>query len=54
MALNQSLAENKKPQSKGHLRYESMLKAMPPDILRELANRKLEEIDRIRKQGTQR
>lgn len=48
MASNQSLVKNKK--SKGHLRYESMLKALPPDILRELVNRKLEEIKRIQEQ----
>jgi DNA-binding TFAR19-related protein (PDSD5 family) len=41
MASNQSL--DKKP--KGHLRNESMLKAMPPDILKELARRRLEEIE---------
>jgi DNA-binding TFAR19-related protein (PDSD5 family) len=46
MASNQSLDKNKKP--KGHLRNESMLKAMPPDILRELARRRLEEIEKAK------
>ena len=50
MASNQSLAKNKESKPKGHLRYESILKAMPPDILRELVNRKLEEIKRIQEQ----
>jgi hypothetical protein len=49
-----SLAENKESKPKGHLRYESMLKAMPPDILRELVNRKLEEIKRIQEQTKKR
>ncbi|MDR1257023.1 MAG: hypothetical protein LBJ86_04695 [Spirochaetaceae bacterium] len=46
MALDQSLDNKARP--KGHLRYESMLKAMPPDILRELARRRLDEIDKAR------
>jgi hypothetical protein len=44
MASNQSL--DKKP--KGHLRNESMLKALPPDILKELALRRLEEIEKAK------
>jgi hypothetical protein len=44
MASNQSL--DRKP--KGHLRNESMLKAMPPDILRELVRRRLEEIEKAK------
>jgi hypothetical protein len=50
MALNQSLAEKRTTKPKGHLKYESLLKALPPDILKELTNRKLEEIERIRAQ----
>ena len=50
MALNQSLADTRETKPKGHLKYESLLKALPPDILRELTNRKLEEIERIRAQ----
>jgi hypothetical protein len=48
MASNQSL--DKKP--KGHLRNESMLKALPPDILRELAQRRLEEIKKAKQNLT--
>jgi hypothetical protein len=48
MALNQSL--DKKP--KGHLRNESMLKAMPPDIVRELARRRLAEIEKAKQNLT--
>jgi hypothetical protein len=33
---------------RGHLRNESMLKAMPPDIVRELARRRLEEIEKAK------
>jgi hypothetical protein len=44
MESNQSL--DKKP--KGHLRNESMLKALPPDILKELARRRLEEIEKAK------
>jgi hypothetical protein len=33
---------------KGHLRNESMLKALPPDILRELVRRRLEEIEKAK------
>ncbi|MDR0562363.1 MAG: hypothetical protein LBG73_06705 [Spirochaetaceae bacterium] len=47
MALYQFLDETRN--TNGHLRYESLLKALPPDILRELAKRKLEEIAEIRK-----
>jgi DNA-binding TFAR19-related protein (PDSD5 family) len=47
MVLDQS--SNKKAAPKGHLRNESMLKALPPDILQELARRRLEEIERARK-----
>jgi hypothetical protein len=42
MGLKKSLAKK----SKGHFKYESMLKAMPPDIVKELARRRLEEIER--------
>ena len=48
MALNQSSAETRDTKPRGHLKYESLLKALPPDILRELTKRKLEEIERIR------
>jgi DNA-binding TFAR19-related protein (PDSD5 family) len=44
MASNQSL--DKKP--KGRLRNESMLKALPPDILKELARRRLAEIEKAK------
>ena len=42
-----SLAESGKTRPKGHLRYESLLRALPPDILRELVNRKRAEVERI-------
>jgi hypothetical protein len=45
MDLKNSLAK----QSKGHFKYESMLKAMPPDIVKELARRRLEEIEQYQK-----
>jgi len=47
MESDQLLAETKKQNGKYRLRYESMLKAMPPDIRQELARRKLEEINEI-------
>jgi hypothetical protein len=37
---------------KGHLRNESMLKAMPPDILRELVRWRLEEIEKAKQNLT--
>ena len=39
----------KKPldeKSKGRFKYEGMLKAMPPDIVKELARRRMEEVKR--------
>ena len=48
MALQDSLVKPEEKKPKGHLRYESLLRALPPDILKELVNRKLEEIERIR------
>jgi hypothetical protein len=42
MNLKKSLVEK----TTGHFKYESMLKAMPPDIVKELARRRLEEIQR--------
>jgi hypothetical protein len=44
MASKQS--SYKKP--KGHLRNESMLKALPPDILKELVRRRLEDIEKAK------
>jgi hypothetical protein len=41
MDLKKSLAEK----SKGHFKYESMFRAMPPDIVKELARRRLEEVE---------
>jgi hypothetical protein len=46
MASNQSWDSEQKP--KGHLRNEYMLKAMPPDILQELARRRLAEIEQFK------
>jgi DNA-binding TFAR19-related protein (PDSD5 family) len=47
MESNQSLDKQNRP--KGHLRNESLLKALPPDILQELARRRLDEIEHARK-----
>jgi hypothetical protein len=44
MVSNQSF--DRKP--KGHLRNESLLKALPPDILGELVRRRLEEIEKAK------
>ena len=44
MALKRSSVSNKEP--KPRLIYEGMLKAMPPDIVKELARRRLEEIEK--------
>jgi hypothetical protein len=44
MESEQSLG--RKP--KGHLRNESMLKALPPDILKELVRRRLEDIEKAK------
>lgn len=44
MSLERSSASNKKP--KPRLIYEGMLQAMPPDIVKELARRRLEEIEK--------
>ncbi|MDR2078894.1 MAG: hypothetical protein LBP74_04120 [Treponema sp.] len=44
MELKRSSASKQKP--KPRLIYEGMLKAMPPDIVKELARRRLEEIKR--------
>jgi hypothetical protein len=46
MALKRSVASKQKPKSR--LIYEGMLKAMPPDIVKELARRRLEEIERYK------
>jgi hypothetical protein len=47
MASDQS--SDKKAKPKGRLRNESMLKAMPPDILQELVRRRLDEIKTAQK-----
>jgi hypothetical protein len=47
MALKRSL-ESKQKKPKSRLLYEGMLKAMPPDIVKELARRRLEEIERYK------
>ena len=47
MVSDQFSVEKKKQSSKYRLRYEAILKAMPPDIRQELAKRKLEEISNI-------
>jgi hypothetical protein len=44
MVLDQS--SDKKP--KGHLRNESMLRSLPPDILRELVRRRQEDIEKAK------
>ena len=47
MVSDQLLVKKGNQNGKYRLRYESMLKAMPPDIRQELAKRKLEEINEI-------
>jgi hypothetical protein len=49
MASDQS--SDKKP--RGHLRNESMLRSLPPDILRELVRRRQEEIKKAKQNLTQ-
>jgi hypothetical protein len=47
MESNQS--SRQKP--KGHLRYESLLKALPPDILQELVRRRLEDVEKAMREN---